>query len=190
MRMALKILAVVVIGTVLGLAATWFTVIRGSMGGDVADGPWRTSLSTGSTSGGMYLRASVAVHGLLALNRSETIYYTATQDGGGAPLDGACTYRLEGRDPPARWWSITAYGVDDYLIPNAAGVYSASQQSVTRGPGGRFAVTVGRAKPVGDWIPVAAGRFSLTLRLYNPDPAVAADPAHAPLPSLAKERCA
>jgi hypothetical protein len=190
MRTALKIFAVAVIGTLLGLMTTLFVLLRGTMGGDVADGPWRTNLETGSAASGPYLRASVAVHGLLALNRSETIYYTAARDGSGAPLDGACTYKVEGRDPPTRWWSITAYGADDFLIPNPAGLYSASKPSVTRAADGTFTVTVARARADGDWIPVAPGRFSLTLRLYNPDPAVAADPAHVALPTIVKERCA
>ena len=189
MRTALKIFAVVVTGTVLGLLATLAILMHGTMGGEVADGPWRTSLETGSVQSGPYLRASVALHGLLALNRSETIYYTAARDGSGALLDGACSYRIEGRDPPTRWWSITAYGADDYLIPNPANLYSASRQSVHRAGDGRFTVTVARAKAQGDWIPVAAGRFTLTLRLYNPDPAVAADPAHAALPTIVKEGC-
>lgn len=190
MRTTLKILGVLIVGTLLGLGATWLTVIHGTWGGDVADGPWRTSLVTGSADSGPYLRAAVAVHGLLALNRSETIYFTAATDSAGAPLDGACSYRVAGHDPPARWWSITAYGADDFLIPNAANRYSASKPSVTRDAAGRFAVTVAHAKANGDWIAVAPGRFSLTLRLYNPDPAVAADPAHVALPAIVKAGCA
>ena len=35
----LKILAMLVAGIVLGLAATWATAIRGTVGGDIEDGP-------------------------------------------------------------------------------------------------------------------------------------------------------
>ncbi len=62
--------------------------------------------------------------------------------------------------------------------------------SVTRDASGRFAVTVSRAHTAGDWIPVGDGPFSLSLRLYNPSPSVAADPAHVALPTIVKERCA
>ncbi len=86
MRVALKIAAVLVVGIVLGLAATWFTVFRGTLAGGITDGPWRTSLEAGSSQGDIYLRARVALHGLLALNRSETIYYTTATDGDGAAL--------------------------------------------------------------------------------------------------------
>jgi hypothetical protein len=189
MGTVLKVLGVLVIGTLLGLAATWATVIRGGWGGNLSDGPWKTNLNTGSTEGSMYLRAQVAVHGLLALNRSETIYYTANTDSAGERLRGACVYRIDGRDPPTRWWSITAYGADDYLIPNQAGVYSASMNSVARAGDGRFAVTVAKAGSGANWIPVADGPFSLSIRLYNPDANVAADPAHVALPTIRKERC-
>jgi hypothetical protein len=190
MRTALKILAVLVVGTLLGLGLTWFTVVRGTMGGGISDGPWKTSLHAGSSEGGPYLRASVALHGLLALNRNETIYYTAATDGDGAALDGACVYRIAGRDPPTRWWSITAYGADDFLIPNAAGRYSVSKNSVMRAADGSFIITASKDAAAVNGIAVAAGRFSLTLRLYNPERAVAANPAHVALPAIRKVRCA
>ena len=117
MQRALKIFVMLMAGVALGLGATWVTAIRGTFSGAVSNGPWTTSLYTGSSEGGPYLRARVAVHGLLALSREETVYYTALRDSDGAMLNGNCTYRLEGRDPPTRWWSITAYGADDFLIP-------------------------------------------------------------------------
>jgi hypothetical protein len=190
MRTALKVVIVLLVGIALGLGATWFTVIkRGTLGGGVSDGPWSTTLDAGSKTADPWLRARIAVHGLLALNRSETIYYTARTDSAGAPLTGACRYRIEGKDPPTRWWSITAYGADDFLIPNPAGIYSASMHSVHRGAGGRFAIALAKEKPVGDWIPVGDGPFSVSIRLYNPDAAVAADPAHVALPTITKESC-
>ncbi len=189
MRTALKILGVLVAGIVLGLAATWATVIRGGWGGDVTDGPWKTSLTAGSSEGGMYQRASVAVHGLLALNRSETIYYTANTDSAGERLSGACRYVVTGRDPPTRWWSITAYGADDYLIANPAGRYSVSKNSVMRAADGTFRVRVAQGGSGANWIPPGSGPFSLSIRLYNPDAKVAADPAHVALPVITKEGC-
>ena len=189
MRRALKIAATIATGIALGLAATWITAIRGTMSGGVSDGPWSTSLDTGSSEGGPYLRARIAVHGLLALSREETVYYGALRDSDGAELDGNCSYRLDGRDPPTRWWSITAYGADDFLIPNAANVYSVSKNSVARNADGSFAVVLSKAKTEVNWIPLAPGRFNLTVRLYNPTPEVIADPAHVALPTISKETC-
>jgi hypothetical protein len=177
-------------GLVLGLMATWWTVIRSAtLHGGIHDGPWRTSLDIGSSGAGMYLRAGVAVHGLLALNRNETIYYSATTDSSGALLDGKCTYRVRGSDPGTRWWSITAYGPDDYLIPNDAHRYSVSKNSVARDPDGGFSVMLSQDNGGENWIPVASGPFSVSLRLYNPDPSVVADPAKAVLPAIELAAC-
>ena len=55
--------------------------------------------------------------------------------------------------------------------------------------GGGFDATVSGKPAATDWIAVKDAPFSLTLRLYNPDPSVAADPAHAKLPAIEKVRC-
>lgn len=189
MTFGLKLAAALVAGIALGLFATWATVIRGGWAGAVSDGPWQTSLATGSVKSGPYTRAKVAMHGLLALNRSETIYYTAAADSSGASLDGACTYDIVGRDPDARWWSITAYGADDFLIPNPVDRYSISKNSVLRAADGTFSATVGSAAHVQNWIPTARAPFSLTLRLYNPGASVQSESASASLPVIVKDSC-
>jgi hypothetical protein len=173
----------------LGLAATWATVIHGTKSKGISDGPWRTSLFAGSSEASPYLRAYIAVHGLLALSREETVYYSAADDSEGHALDGNCSYHLEWRDPPTRWWSITAYGSDDFLIPNPADRYSVSMNSVARRADGTFAVTLSKKQVGSDWIPVAAGRFDLTIRLYNPQAAVVADPGRVALPTIRKAIC-
>jgi len=189
MKTALKVLAVLVLGTLLGLAATWLLIFRGSPQGATRDGPWTTNLTVGSSSSDIYTRATVAVHGLLALNRGETIYYAAHADSDGNRFDGHCTYLIAGRDPPARWWAITAYAMDDYLIPNPAHRYSVSKNSVTRNAAGAFTATISPKRFDHDWISVANAPFLLTLRLYNPAPSVAADPAHVALPTIKKVSC-
>jgi hypothetical protein len=194
LQFAAKLAATVVAGTALGLAATaasttWF------MPGGVYDGPWNTNLSTGSAASDPYTRASVAFHGLLALNRSETLYYSATRDSNGNALTGDCRYAITGRDPDTRWWSITAYGPDDFLISNPAdGLlnldrYSVAKTTAMREPDGSFRAVVGAQPQAGNWIYAGHGKFSLTLRLYNPAAAVAADPTGATLPSIKRLGC-
>ena len=192
---ALKALGVTVVGIVLGLLTAWLAL---SSAGGMADGPWRTSLTAGDAESGAYARARVALHGLFALNRGETLYYTAATDSDDHRLDGACRYEVYGRAPDARWWSITAYGADDYLIPNPANRYSVAKTTAMMQPDNSFSVQVSRASTSpqasrenggGNWIAVEPGRFTLTLRLYNPAPDIARDPRHAVLPAIKLVSC-
>jgi hypothetical protein len=189
MGTALRVLGVLVAGAALSLVITWFTVIHSALGGSLNDGPWQTNLMAGSSEGDIYSRARVALHGLFALNRSETLYYTAQRDDDGDTLDGHCIYEIVGQDPDTRWWSITAYGADDFLIPNRANRYSVSKNSVARREDGSFIAIAARGPSGANWIPVDRGPFTLTLRLYNPGLAVQANPAGANLPSIKKTSC-
>lgn len=188
MHVAAKIAATLVAGTALGLAATWLTVGR-EVPASVEDGPWETNLLIGSPAGDPYTRAAVALHGLFAFNRHEVIYYLATQDSSRQPLDGACLYEVEGADPKARWWSLTAYGDDEYLIPNPADRYSVDKSSVLRLPDGQFTIDIGPRPQPQNWIPVTGRSFSLVLRLFNPDPGIARAPDHVLLPSIVRRGC-
>ena len=67
--------------------------------------------------------------------------------------------------------------------------YSVSMNSVVRHADGSFAVTASKAQAEANWIPVTAGRFDLMIRLYNPEPSVAADPTHPALPTIKKVAC-
>ena len=183
-------LGVVATGLVLGVGSAGVVLWLGQSSGAVAVGPWTTNVTFGSTSADMYTRTRVALVALFANNSSETLYYRATSDSDGAPLSGDCSYLLEGTDLPARWWSIAAYGPDNFLIANEANVYSRSRSTVEREANGHFVIRVSSAKQDGDWLPVKAGEsFDLTARLYNPDASVSADPASAALPRIVRESC-
>ncbi len=135
-------------------------------------GPWGTSLAAGSASANPYLRAWIARHALLALRKEETIYFSAYTDDEGEPLRGDCDYRIEGRAPDARWWSITVYGEDDFLIPNEQGRYSWGSTEIALDEEGRFTIQLSRTPKPGNWLPTGeAKRMCLSLRLYNPGPA-------------------
>lgn len=183
-------LSIVLLAVVLGLGSLALT-LRGGLGADaIAVGPWHTNLLIGGADADAYTRARVALYGLLALDKKETIYFTAGMDDAGEPLSGSCTYVLKGHDLAARWWSVTAYGPDSYLMANAEKTYSFSKPSVKREPDGSYVVRVSPRPQQGNWVPVVAGQsFDLTARFYNPDPQAVADPESVALPSITKESC-
>lgn len=193
MKLALKLVASFTIALVLGAGSAFLFVRSGGLGSDVSVGPWETDLTIGSTQADPYTRARVAVAGLLALNRNETIYFTAGRDDAGDKLRASCSYKITGVDPLARWWSITLYGEDHYLVPNPQNRYSVGGETVQRNADGSFVISVGPEETGGNWIPTGDGQngdtFTLTLRLYNPDEKAARDPGGISLPQIAKEAC-
>ncbi|MCW5888964.1 MAG: DUF1214 domain-containing protein [bacterium] len=190
--LVVKVLATAAAALILGVGSALRTVRAQVEAHALANGPWRTSADIGAASADPSLRAVVALTGLLALNRSETVYYTATTDEAGAPLRSGCRYRIEGTDPPARWWSITAYAADSYLIPNPQHAYSVDRTRAERAPDGRFTIRVGGAPAPANWIATGppGEPISLTLRLYQPDASVADDLVGTPLPAIHAEGCA
>jgi hypothetical protein len=156
--------------------------------GNVDVGGWRSDFAIGSEAADPYTRLRVARHGLLALARTEAVYFTRATDDMGAPLREACRYRLAVGAMPAGWWSITVYNSDSFLPANDDGALSVSaDQDVVYMIGdtieGRgIAATIAPDRPAGGglWLSSRnAGTFDLTLRLYMPDEALLTDPAAA-----------
>ena len=154
------------------------------------NGPWRTSANTGSAAANPWERAAVALAGLYALTPQEAVYYTAFTDSSGEMLRGECHYRVRGAPPPARWWSLTAYGADHYLVPNPAGLYARHAGNLPPSPDGRFDIALAPQATLEGSLPTPAeGPYSVTLRVYNPAPEVLAHLATLPLPSIIRESC-
>ena len=185
------ILAVIVAGS-LGLWTALWSVDQFGASGAARNGAWGINTDIGSSAADPYTRAFVARFGLLALNKTEAIYFAAETDDAGAPLDGNCAYRISGSRIPALWWSITAYGPDAYLIPNSVAKYSVFGPSVVSETGDYeiFARPKSDGTPLAAELPITPGsEFSLTLRLYLPDQAVVEDPNAFIAPSIVKEQC-
>lgn len=173
-----------VIGGALGLAsALYFTGLWPGMKpldfGDVDIDGWRSDFAIGSEAADPYTRARVARHGLLALAKSEAVYFTRTTDDAGQPLTEDCTYQLGVFAIPAAWWSITLYDSESLLPMNEDDALSVNADQdgatipiVNEGFPVPLNVTVSAHKPDGKglWISSRnAGAFDLTLRLYQPD---------------------
>ncbi len=169
MRRLIFLLSLLAAGTALGLASAWYAIAVNA-GTPVAYGAWDINPLVGSAAAGPYDRARIARHALLGLTRDEAVYYVAGRDSEGRALSAEHSYRITGGELPARWWSITAYGGDFFLIPNDEGRYSFNSETVSRDADGRFSITVSASPHPGDWLPLGDARhFDLFLRLYNPN---------------------
>jgi len=183
----MTLVGLVMLATALGLGSAWL-VLKRSDGFGARVGPWRANLLAGSADADPYTRARVAVGGLLALNRAETMYYVAATDSDGQPLRSRCSYRVSGPPPKARWWSLTAYAEDYFLFPNEQRRYSVNGLSAPIDAKGAFTLISGPTDPglaELPWLPTPGDRgLMFTLRVYNPDGALQAAPASLEAPRI------
>ena len=156
--------------------------------GGIGVGPWRTNPLIGASDAGPVTRAIVARRGLLALNRSETVYFTAWEDGSGEVLREDCRYRVSGQDMPTRWWSLTLYAENDFLPVNGDQAHALTETDL--GSADWSFVASPEAAPDSPWLSTRnAGNFSITLRLYHPETVVLEDPDSLDLPDIERLGC-
>ncbi len=183
-RRAAGLLAGLALAVVLGAGSALATLWLASRALPARDG-WLFDARVGSAQAGPYTRALVAIGGLLALGRDETMYWLARTDVAGAPLRSRCRYRIAGPVPGARWWSVAAYADDHFLFANDAGRYAWGADAARDG---RFEIVTGPLAPDDApvaWLPTPGDRgLVLVLRLYMPDASVARDPHALPLPRV------
>ncbi len=177
----------IVFGLAAGVSVAVWQVRGGLAAGQVTNGPWATAKTYGTTDADALTRARVALSGLLALPAKEAMYFTAKTDSAGRPLDGKCSYRLAGRALPARWWSVTLYEGEGWLVKNAANRWSVGSSAV---PAGGWTIAVAPNRTSGAWIPTgSAQRFDLTLRAYHPSAEILGRPEAAQLPVIERIAC-
>ena len=123
-------------------------------------------------------RAMVALMGLGANTTDIAIYPKTDVDSTGAVLTGKKTYTLHiEAEPPTKekgFWSVTAYGEDNFLIDNAIDRYCVNDRSgLHRNPDGSIDIILSKEAPedTTNWLPVGEGDFHLFLRIYKPDTA-------------------
>ncbi len=185
-RRIVTVAGVIVVAAVLAAVSAWWMTFKTPFRGAIANGAWRTSLATGSADAGIYARANVAVTGLFALSAAEAIYFVAMVDDDGRALRARCTYAIDGRPVGARWWSITAYGDDHFLIPNVIDRFSFNMGNLPVGADGRFSVVASPSDQGAGWLPTGGGNgtFNLLFRIYNPAPETIANLGTIALPSI------
>jgi hypothetical protein len=126
-------------------------------------------------------RAVVGRFGLGANVQSEALYPNTAWDNRGRLLSGKHQYVVSfpaGQLPPVRaFWSVTMYGADRFLVPNAIDRYTIGDrtQGLSYGRGHSLKIYISHNPPAAklrsNWLPAPAGHFQLNLRLYEPKPA-------------------
>lgn len=183
--------ACIALGLVGGAAFAVHQVRGGLSDGMVEIGPWQTGKSFGTVDANALTRAKVALSGLLALPAKEAMYFTAKNDSDGRALDGRCTYDVRGGKLDGRWWSITLYEGEGWLVKNAANRWSIPASAVSTDPQGRWSFTVSPNAQSGSWLPTGSvDAFDLTLRLYHPAADIIKNPEKAQLPIIDRKGCA
>jgi hypothetical protein len=185
----LTIASTIALGLIVGLFSGWWA-ITGGMGGENYSG-WHGSRVTGSRDAGPWLRARVAVSGLLALNRSQAIYFTRKADDQGEPFSEQCRYRVTGGALPGKWWSVTVYAADNYLPLNNDKALSFDATEVTADARGQWTAILSSTRPEsGAWASTSkAGNFDITLRIYQPEQRAQDDFESITMPQVTKLDC-
>jgi hypothetical protein len=177
-------------GLALGMIATFAALTSGYGFSRLHAGPW-TALPVEGVNLDPYARAAIARSGEAPLGRDQGLVFVATNDSSGAPLDGACEYRVVDPTPAARFWTLSLMTLGGALIDNPTGRNGFSSVEVLRREGGGFQIAIARNARAGNWLsPGAARRFALALRLYDTPLDVDASPDPNAFPRIVKLTCA
>lgn len=190
MRSGLRYGLMLVVGLALGIGVAVVQLRQSFASMGIENGPWRTGEKVGTADASVATRATVALRGLLALPEREAIYFNAATDSAGRPLQGKCRYTVSGGAMDARWWSLTLYDSEGYLIPNSATVYSLGSAALSPEEANRWQVEISREKTGRHWIAMPDDQpFELTLRAYHPSADLLRQRGTVTLPSIERGEC-
>lgn len=157
---------------------------------------WRIYPSPGDPDRNIYTRAAVAAVGTFASRKPEQAYFHTEIDIEDQPLNGNCLYKLSGNDFDSRWWSITAYAEDGFLIENSEKLYSYNSSTINYNPNGGYNVYfLGHNDFITDvsnenWLRVNQDEnFNISLRIYSPGEEFFSNLKRVNLPIVEKVKC-
>lgn len=149
---------------------TTLSALNASAGfGAIRLGVWRAFPDAQKVEADPYAKSYRAKAGRLLLGAAEGLVFTASSDEDGNQLTGTCSYRIVGRTPAARLWTLYAANRSGRPLVAREGQPSAHHsQAILRNRDGSFEITVSpTAKPM-NWLALPdTGAFSLVLTLLD-----------------------
>lgn len=169
MRSFIDLVIVLVLGLGLGGALSWATIRTDQGIGAASVGQWTAWPSSGRPDSDPYTKARVAAGGEIPLGAAEGLAFVIREDETDRKLRPQCSYRLQGKTPPARLWTLTYQRLDDEAVETVAtdATVLASNQ-VIRDQNGVIDIAIGPNLSSGDWLRTSgAGFFVILMRFYD-----------------------
>jgi len=166
--LVLVVLLLVAVPTGLGIAAYRISRVNTSPA-FARYGSWRGSKDLPLNRDDL-VTTQVTLFALFALPSNEAIYLFASTDSSDQMLTGNADYTIEGNIHKIRaaYWSVTAYGKDQFLMSNQSNRYSFNATNLVTDSLCNFKISLSAEAKPGNWLPVKKGSpFRLVLRLYQ-----------------------
>lgn len=188
----IALFAALALGAALGLSSAAMALRAGIVFGAVRAGPWVATPHAGGLERDPYVAAALARSGETPFDVAEGVAFFARVDSAGAPLDGACSYRLSGAVPQARFWTLAVTNGRGRLVDNPAQRFGVTSTELVRAENGGFELFLAPRARSGMWLPTTGlGKVTLALRLYDAAASAAAGALKpADLPRIDKLGCA
>ena len=158
---------------------------------------WTSIPSAGDPKRSIYTRAYVSTHGLFALSKPESVYFSSEIDIEEAALDGSSCYVLSGTEIQStsiipRWWSLTVYNNDGYLVESTEKQYSYNSENIIYNSNGEFEIYLAGIphNNISNWLKTPSEElFSVILRVYQPGEEFFSNLSRVDLPIIKKVSC-
>lgn len=164
-------LALIILVIVFGSGVGVYNIKSGKSNSQRTIGSWQTvdkdkDLSTAD----LLTIAQVAVYGPYALTKKEVIYLSANTDSEGNILDPKSDYVISGKKLDAKYWSITAYDENGFLIKNPINKYSYNLEDLKyQSDSTSYKINLSGSEKKENWLPINnVKKTSLIIRLYLP----------------------
>lgn len=167
--------------------------------GAIRLGAWQAFPDAQTDAADPYAKSHRADAGELLYASAEGLTFTADIDDNGDRLTGACSYRLTGHTPPARFWTL--FATEPKRQPGQGSKAARSSappdlpmalnsRSVLRDAAGNFDIAISATARPFSWLAVpAGGPFRLTLTLLDTPTAGSSGLIDLTMPSIEKIGC-
>jgi len=192
LRFLAQLGTMLVVALLVGFGLSYYALSDGRMFGAIQIGPWQAWKDVGVPNPDPYTRAFIARSGALELGATEGIQFIASTDSDNKKLDRNCRYRIDGRTPAARFWTLVPVSSDDGTpIARPDGQLDFHSARLSRAGDGSAALYVSKTLAPENWIEIAGdGPFSLVLSLYDTSSLSGVGSEVASLPAIIREACA
>lgn len=174
-----------------GAASARYAIEHFSGLSTITIGEWEANPAAGTDAADPYARARISREAIIPLGAAEGLTFMASKDREGRMLSLDCRYRVIGRTPPARLWTIHAVDGNLRTIRSPARLVAGLQShEMERENDDSVVINVGKRAEPGNWLAVTgSGPFRLVLSLYDTPIATSGAIAVLTLPRITREGC-